>query len=166
MVLTAILIITSIILLVFLESFLLAFLNFRISIILFLFLFRKVEWKTLLFPFVVLLLIFDVVKNFPLGTNLLVFSLVFGLLLLVSLFLSIDSGITAFLVRVFHFALYYVLLLVVPSLLIEGTFGYLSLRDVLISFLKGIVSAFLLLFLDSAYARLRRRGSSSLISIK
>ncbi|MDD2578134.1 MAG: hypothetical protein PHP96_01970, partial [Candidatus Dojkabacteria bacterium] len=95
MVLTAILIITSIILLVFLESFLLAFLNFRISIILFLFLFRKVEWKTLLFPFVVLLLIFDVVKNFPLGTNLLVFSLVFGLLLLVSLFLSIDSGITA-----------------------------------------------------------------------
>ena len=166
MILTVILTILSVILLVFFESFLLALLNFRLSIILFLFLFRKIDWKLLFFPLVFLLLIFDVVKNFPLGTNLLILSLVFGLLLLISLFLSVDSGLTAFFVRTFLFALYYVLLLTLPSFLTVGTFGPLSLSNILVSFVKGVISALLLVLLDNTYAGFRKRGNSSQISLK
>ncbi len=166
MLLPAILAIISVILLVFLESFLLALLNFRLTMILFLFLFRKIDWKLLFFPLFVLSFMFDVVKNFPLGTNFLVLSVVFGLLLIFSLFLSVESGFTTFLVRSFLFTLYYILLLTVPSFLIEGSFGILCLRDVLLSLSKGVLSALLLLLLDRTYANFRKRGGGSQILLK
>ena len=166
MVLTIFLTILSVIFLVFFESFLLALFNFRFSIVLFFFLFRKINWKLLFFPFLFLLLIFDIVKSFPLGTNLLIFSFIFLLFILISLLLSVETGFTAFFVRIFLFAIYYILLLTLPSFLTIGTFGSLSLRNVLVSFLKGVVSALLLVFFDNAYSSFRKRGNSSQISIK
>lgn len=158
--------ILGIVFLVFFESFLLAFVNFRLSMIIFFFLFKKIDWKLLFIPFTVLLLIFDVVKNFPLGTNLLILTIILGFYVLLSLIFSVEGGLTGFFINIFLFLSYYILLLVLPKFLSVGTLGDLSVRNVLVSLAKAILSSFILLFLNNTFANFRKRGNSSQISLK
>jgi hypothetical protein len=166
MVLNIVVTILGIIFLVFFESFLLALVNFRFSIIIFFFLFKKIDWKLLIIPFGFLLLIFDVVKNLPLGTNLLILSIVLGFFVLLSLIFSVEGGLTGFFVKGFLFFLYYLLLLALPKFLSVGTLGDLSLRNVIVSFAKGFLSSLILILLDNTFANFRKRGNSSQISLK
>jgi hypothetical protein len=165
MILNIVITILGILFLVFFESFLLALANFRFSIIIFFFLFKKVDWKFLIIPFGILLLIFDVVKNFPLGTNLLILSIVLAFFVLLSLIFSVDGGVTKFFVNIFLFSLYYILLLVLPKFLSIGTLGDLNGRNIVVSLAKAVLSSLILAFLDNTFANFRKRGNSSQISL-
>ena len=166
MILNTILTILGVLFLVFFESFLLAFVNFRFSIVLFFFLFKKIDWKLLIISFAILFFVFDVVKNFPLGTNLLIVSVVLGVMILASLFFSTDTGLSSFFIRTFVFFLYYILLLILPPFFTVGTLGTVSIRNLVISLFKGIISALLVAFFDNMFTNFRKRGNSSQIRLK
>lgn len=166
MVVNILLTILGIFLILFFESMLVALFNFRIVIVLFLFLFKKVDWKVLFAIFAILFVVFDVVNNLPLGSNLLINSLVLGVLMLSSVFFSLDSGVTAFLVRLVVIFLYYILLLLLPSFLLTGRFGLVSLSDVLFSLVKASITAFLFVLLENIFTSFRNRGNTSQIRLK
>jgi hypothetical protein len=151
---------------VFFESFLIALFNFRVVVILLLFLFKKVDWKILLLLFSLLFFISDVVNNLPLGSNLLINSAILGVLMLSSLFFSLGSDITGSFVRIFVFTLYYILLKILPSFLISGKLGFLDLKDVFFALLKAVVSTLLVLLIEYVLAGFRERGNTSKIRLK
>lgn len=151
---------------VFFESFLIALFNFKVVVILLLFLFKKVDWKILLLLFSLLFFISDVVNNLPLGSNLLINSAILGVLMLSSLFFSLGSDITGSFVRIFVFTLYYILLKILPSFLISGKLGFLDLKDVFFALLKAVVSTLLVLLIEYVLAGFRERGNTSKIRLK
>jgi hypothetical protein len=150
----------------FVESLLVALFNFRVVIVLFLFLFKKIDWKPLLVIFGIISLLLDVVNNLPLGSNLLIISVVLGILMLSSVFFSLDSDITAFLVKFFVVAIYYILLVITPNFLVTGRFGFLSLNDILSSIIKAVVTTFLFILLENIFTGFRSRGNASQIRLK
>lgn len=159
-------IIVGMFLFVFIENFFVGMFSFQLTIILLFFLFKKVDWKVLLVIFIILFSISDVVGNLPMGSNLLMGGVTLGLLVLGSFFFSTDSDITGFSIRVFILSIYYVLLKICPEFFIDGRFGILSFKDVAFSFLKGVLSTFLLVLLEYIFASFRKRGDSSKIRLK
>ena len=158
--------ILGIFLLLFLESLVLSLFNFSFVVAIFFFLFKKVNWKILLFGSCILFLIFDVTNNLPLGSHSLIIALPLGLLIVSSVFFTIDSGFTSFLVRVLIFLVYYILLHLLPSLFSVGSFGFFTFNDFLSSLLKAVVSAFLLLLFEYLFVGFRKRGNTSQIRLK
>jgi hypothetical protein len=152
--------------LIFFESFFLTLIGIRLSLIAFFFLFRKINWKPF-FPLVALvLIIFDVVYKVPLGTNILIFILPYGLFLLISLFISLESGIVSYFIKIIIFWFYYILLSFLPNLFVSGEFGFLNLEGILSSFLRAVLSVLVLLLLEYLYAGFRKRGNASQIQLK
>jgi len=152
--------------LVYFESLLLALFGLRIFLIVFFFLFRKVDWKAFFPVCAFLLLIFDVVYKMPSGSNLLIFSLPFGLYLLFSMIISLDVGVISILVKTLIFWFYYILLIILPNLFISGEFGVFDFSDLLNSLLRAVFSILVLLLLERLYAGFRKRGNTSQIRLK
>jgi hypothetical protein len=152
--------------LVYFESLFLAFLGIRLFIIIFFFLFREISWEVLFVASVLLLLVFDVIYKVPLGSNILMFVLPFGLFVLLSMFISLRAGIVSFIIKILIFSLYYILLLLLPNLFVSGELGFVSLVDLRSSFLRAVLSVLILLLLEYVYARFRKRGNSSQIRLK
>ncbi len=152
--------------LVYLESLLLALFGFRIFVIIFFFLFRRIDWKPFFFVSAIILLIFDVVYKVPLGSNILILILPFGLFLLLSMFVSLDGGVLSILVKTLVFFLYYILLVLLPNLFVVGEFGFLTFNNLLSSLLRAVLSVLVLLLLEYLYAGFRKRGNNSQIRLK
>lgn len=166
MILNILLTVLGIFVLVYFESVLFALFGLRLFIVLFYFLLKKIDW-VLFFPVcAILLLIFDVVYKLPLGSNILIFILPFGLYLLLSLFITLEAGILAIFIKTVIFLFYYVLLTVLPNLFVTGEFGVLSFSNLLSSFLRAVFSVLVLLLLEYLYARFRKRGNTSQIRLK
>jgi hypothetical protein len=166
MILRILLIILGIIFIVFIESFFGAIFNFKIVIILFFFLFKKVDWKILFALSFVILLVLDVVNRFPLGTNVLIISIPLAVLMLSSLFFSIEYGPSAFFLRILTFLIYYVLYIVAPNFFLSAKFGYITINEFLYSLLKAVFSTFLLILLEYILAEFRDRGNATQIRLK
>jgi hypothetical protein len=83
-----------------------------------------------------------------------------------SLFFSVDSDITGSFVRIFIFAIYYILLKILPSFFLSGRLGALGFGDLFSALIKGIVSTLLILLLEYILAGFRERGNSSQIRLK
>lgn len=152
--------------LVYLESFLLALFGLRLLIILFFFLFRKIQWKIFLPLLAITLFIFDVVYKLPLGSNILIFLIPFALYLVISMFVSLESGSLSYFVKLILFWLYHISLLLLPNLFLSGSLGLFVASDFLSSFLRAVFSTLILLILEYLYAGFRKRGNSSQIRLK
>ncbi len=166
MILNLLFIILGVFTIVYVESFVLSILGLRFAVVIFFFLFRKIDWKLLSIIMVTGFLIFDVVYKFPLGSNMLVLSLPFALYLLISMFISLDSGIVPFIIKILLFWFYYALLMVLPNLFLSGSFGLLDLDGFLRALLRSVLSVLVLLLLEYLYARFRKRGNTSQIRLK
>jgi len=152
--------------LVYLESFLLALTGLKLTAITFFFLFRKVDSKIFFIASFVAFLIFDVVYKLPLGSNMLIIVLPLLLYLLISMFVSLDFGLVAFLVKMFIFWIYYIILLTLPNLFVAGRFGALTWDEALRALLRAFLTTLVVFILDYILAGFRKRGNSSQIRLK
>ena len=152
--------------LVYLESLLLALIGLKLSVIIFFFLFRKVDSKIFFIISFVAFLVLDVVYKLPLGSNVLIISVPLLLYLLISLFISLDFGLVAFLVKTVIFWVYYIILITVPNLFVVGRFGALTWDEVLRALLRAFLTTIVVFILDYILAGFRRRGNSSQIRLK
>lgn len=152
--------------LVYIESIFLALLGIRLFVILFFFFLRRVEWKLFFILSAIALLIFDVVYKMPLGSNILILTIPFALYLIISMFVSLDSGLVSYFVKIFLFWLYYILMQLLSNLFVVGEFGSLIFNDLLSALLRAVLSTLILLLLEYIYARFRKRGNNSQIQLK
>lgn len=153
-------------LLIFVEAFFVNLFAFRIIFLLFLFAYKKLDWKELLSVFFVISLIMDVTMHYKLGTNLLLFMIPLGVFSLFTLFSSVEDGVGAYIVRFFSIFLYYVLNLMLPSFLLTGTLGSINGRSVLYSFVASLFAILLLFLISYMIGGIRKRGSPSQIRLK
>lgn len=153
-------------LLIFVEAFFVNLFAFRIIFLLFLFAYKKLDWKELLSVFFVISLIMDVTMHYKLGTNLLLFMIPLGVFSLFTLFSSVEDGVGAYIVRFFSIFLYYVLNLMLPSFLLTGTLGSINGRSVLYSFVASLFAILLLFLINYMIGGIRKRGSPSQIRLK
>ncbi|KUK67416.1 MAG: transmembrane(s)protein [candidate division WS6 bacterium 36_33] len=152
--------------LVYLESMFLALIGIKLSLIIFFFLFRKVDLKIFFIISFIVLLIFDVVYKLPLGSNILIFSVPLLLYLLISMFVSLESSLVAFLIKTVIFWVYYIVLLTLPNLFVVGRFGALTWNEVLRALLSAFLTTLGVFMLDYILAGFRKRGNSSQIRLK
>lgn len=158
--------IVGLFLLQFLEHFLLALFNIRAMFVLFLFLYKKIDWQILL-PFTVLTtIILDVTMHYKLGTNLLLFVIPLSVLSLLSLVFSAEDGIVSYILKFLISLLYYILNALLPSLLLDGKWGVLNGKMFLLCIWKAVVTTVLLVLLDTFMDRFRKRGNTSQIRLK
>lgn len=152
--------------LVYLENLILAIIGIKLSLIIFFFLFRKVDSKIFFVISFVVFLVLDVVYKLPLGSNILMLSVPLLLYLLISMLVSLDFGLVAFLVKTLIFWVYYIILLTIPNLLLVGKFGALTWDEVLRALLRAFLTTVAVLILDYILAGFRKRGNSSQIRLK
>jgi hypothetical protein len=152
--------------LVYLENLLLALIGIKLSLIIFFFLFRKVDSKIFFVISFVVFLVLDIVYKLPLGSNILMLFVPSLLYLLISMFVSLDFGLVAFLVKTLIFWVYYIILLILPNLLVVGRFGALTWDEVLRALLRAFLTTVAVLILDYILAGFRKRGNSSQIRLK
>ena len=152
--------------LVYLENLILALIGIKLSLIIFFFLFRKVDSKIFFVISFVVFLVLDVVYKLPLGSNILMISVPLLLYLLISMLVSLDFGLVAFLVKTLIFWVYYIILLTIPNLLLVGKFGALTWDEVLRALLRAFLTTVAVLILDYILAGFRKRGNSSQIRLK
>lgn len=152
--------------LVYLENLLLVLIGIKLSLIIFFFLFRKVDSKIFFVISFVVFLVLDIVYKLPLGSNILMLFVPSLLYLLISMFVSLDFGLVAFLVKTLIFWVYYIILLILPNLLVVGRFGALTWDEVLRALLRAFLTTVAVLILDYILAGFRKRGNSSQIRLK
>ncbi len=158
--------IVSLFLLLFLESFFVELLGFNIIFLVLLFAYKRIDWKQLLFTRTVLSIAMDVSMHYKLGTNLLLFIVPLGIFILFSMFSSVEEGIGSYVVRFFSIFLYYLLNILLPSLLLSGTFGYIDGKLILLSLIKSVISILLLVGVNFLTGGLRERGNAWQIRLK
>lgn len=151
---------------IFLEGLLGAFLGLRIFFVVYVFLFKKIGWRSLLLLSIPILLVFDVAYVFPFGTNILMAGLSLGFLMILGKFFSLDSVLTSFFLFFLTFLLYYILFSVLPSFLVSGEFGYIGVGGFGAMIVKSLVSSGLVVLLEYGASSLRNRGNSSQIRLK
>jgi len=152
--------------LVYFENLILSLVGIKLSLVIFFFLFRKVDSKIFFTVSFLAFLILDVVYKLPLGSNVLVLAIPLLLYLLISMFVSLDFGLIAFIVKTVIFWVYYILLLVLPNLFTVGSFGALTGDEALRALLRAFLTAVGVFILDYILTSFRRRGKSSQIRLK
>ncbi len=156
----------SLFLLLFLESFFHNLIGFHLVFLLFLFLYRKIDWKWLLGAGATMFLVLDVVMHYSFGSNLLIALIPLSIYVLASMFVSAESGVVSYLVKFFVVFLYYILLAVVPIFFLEGHFGFLDKGVILKALVMSVLSTLLLYIGDRLQYVFRKKGSDSLIRFK
>ena len=159
-------IILGMVALVFLESFFVSFLGFKLLVVLFFVLFRKIEWKYLFFIFLPIFLILDVIDNYTLGTNMFLISIPLGILIIGSKVLPTDYGVGSFVTKFVLFFIYYVLSVFIPSILLFGNFAHITWEDVVFFLIKSVVSVVLVVLFDRLFVGISNRGNISQIRLK
>lgn len=154
------------ILLVIVESFLVALGGFHLSFLVLLFFYGKVRWKLLLVVLVLLSFALDVVFHYPSGTSLLISVVPILLVLISSNIFALDTGFFAYLLRFFAILIYYILLQLLPPFFESGVFGSLTANLLLASALKSVVGVLLLMVLERLLSSFRGKDSSSYLKLK
>lgn len=153
-------------LLEFLEHFFLSLFNFRILFVLFLFGYKKIDWKILLLLSGIIAIIIDVTMHYRLGTNLLLFVIPVAVLSLFSVFFSLDEGVVSYVLKFVVSIIYYVSNALLPSLLLDGKWGVFNGNVLLVCIMKALITVLLLFLLDMLMDRFRKRGNTSQIRLK
>lgn len=164
--LTILYVIVSIFLLIFLESIFTHLFTFRLVFLLFLFAYKKVDWRQLLIVSVIVSLVMDVTMHYTLGTNLLMFVIPLSLFALFSTFSSVEDGVGSYVVRFFSIFLYYILNLILPPLFLSGTLGLVNGKLIIYLLINSVISVLLLVLVNHVLGGLRKRGNASQIRLK
>ncbi|MDD4382360.1 MAG: hypothetical protein PHE21_03390 [Candidatus Dojkabacteria bacterium] len=159
-------IIIGIFILAVLEGFFVSFVGLKLLLFIILFLQGKVNWKWIAGFLVPYSLISDVISNYPLGTNLLLIGIPLGILILFSLLINVQEGLVSYVVKFFCFLIYFILINILPTLLIDGVFGILSWSILGASILKAAFSALLLYVSNILGERLRGEKSGNNLTIR
>lgn len=153
-------------LLLFIDGFLVGLAGFNISIVIFLVAYNKFDWRLLSIFFIPFLLSVDVSINIPLGSSIIIMSICYGLVLLLSYFISMEDSLVSYLAKFVIVSIFYVLNLLIPNLLLLGNLGIHSLEDYLYIFFKALISIILLYLLDIGFSNVRGRERGVRISFK
>ncbi len=157
--------ITGVFLFTFLESLFSSLLGINIAFILFLFLYKKVDWRVLFSLMFVVCLIIDVTSHYMLGTNFLVAMLALIFFSVLSIFFSTEVGILSWIVRMFAFFVYYSLLFVLPSFFLNRTFAPITVDVLKISLFRSIISLVIIILCEIVAGRFRKEGDKSNIKL-
>lgn len=157
--------ITGVFLFTFLESLFSSLLGINIAFILFLFLYKKVDWRVLFSLMFIVCLIADVTSHYMLGTNFLVAMLALIFFSILSIFFSTEAGILSWIVRMFAFFVYYSLLFVLPSFFLNRTFAPITVDVLKISLFRSIISLVIIILCEIVAGRFRKEGDKSNIKL-
>lgn len=151
---------------IFLESFLVALGNFRISFLLVLCFFNKINWKYLLLILSITSLILDVIYHYTLGTNLLLVSLSLFVFLGFSLIVPPGVSIPGYVVKFVCIFLYYTFVLILPNLILTGTWTNITIPLVGGILVKSLVSLVFCVIFDLVWGRIRQKNESNKLRLQ
>jgi|GEM_PF-2170957 len=157
--------ITGVFLFTFLESLFSSLLGINVAFILFLFLYKKVDWRVLFSLMFIVCLIADVTSHYMLGTNFLTAMLALIFFSVLSIFFSTEAGILSWIVRMFAFFVYYSLLFVLPSFFLNRTFAPITVDVLKISLFRSIISLVIIILCEIVAGRFRKEGDKSNIKL-
>jgi len=150
----------------FIESFLFGAFGIRIFFVLILLLLGRLDIKWVLGILVVYALISDVVFHYPLGTDIILVGIPLLLLFTSSFIFNIYEGVVGYGIKFISIALYFVLILILPSLFLSGSLGILTWHMVLMTGIKSILLIVALYIIDMILSFTRGKESNIKISKK
>jgi len=127
-----------------LESFFISLLSFSIIIIVLLVLLNKINWKYWIIITVFLTLFIDIILHRPVGITMLVTSLSVGILNLLFLIVPQKDNLLSYIPHFFSVFIYYFLLVLLPTFFQDRVWGVVSVRIVLLSLLKSLITAIII----------------------
>jgi hypothetical protein len=131
-----------------LESFFISLLSFSITVIVFLVLLNKVNWKYWMLITIILTIFIDIILHRPLGITMFVTSLIVGILNLLFLVVPQKQNLISYIPHLFSVFIYYILLVLLPTFFEDRVWGDLSLRIVLLSLVKSIITVILIYIIN------------------
>ena len=150
----------------FLEGFLFSAFGIRILFVLILLLVGRLDIKWLSAILVIYALISDVVFHYPLGTDILLVGIPLLLLFASSFIFNINEGVVGYGIKFIAISLYFILILVLPSLFLDGSFGILTGHMLLIVGVKSVVLTIALYIMDILLSFTRGKENNIKISKK
>ncbi|HNR53105.1 MAG TPA: hypothetical protein PKI16_01330 [Candidatus Dojkabacteria bacterium] len=150
----------------FIEGFLLSAFGIRIFFVLILLLLGRLDIKWLSGILVIYALISDVVFHYPLGIDILLVGIPLLLLFGSSFIFNINEGVVGYGIKLITIALYFVLILVLPPLFLNGSFGILTWHMVLILGIKSVLLVIVLYIMDILLSFTRGKENNIKISKK
>lgn len=153
-------------LVVFLESFLVALGNFRLLYLLTISLFNKINWRYLLVFSVATSLVLDVVYHYVLGTNLLLISISLILMLGISLIIPLEYSLPGYVVKFICILIYYISIALIPNLILVGQLGSLTGTMVIGMLIKSVISIVFCVLFDLVWSRLRGREEGTKLRLQ
>lgn len=153
-------------LVVFLESFLVALGNFRLLYLLTISLFNKINWRYLLIFSVATSLVLDVVYHYVLGTNLLLISISLILMLGISLIIPLEYSLPGYVVKFICILIYYISIALIPNLILVGQLGSLTGTMVIGMLIKSVISIVFCVLFDLVWSRLRGREEGTKLRLQ
>ena len=157
--------IVGIFLFLFLESLFSSLLGINIAFVLFLFLYRKVDWKILFTIMFIICLIIDVTSHFMLGTNFLTALIALVFFSLASIFFSTEVGILSWSVKFFTLLVYYILFSILPSLFLNRAFSPVTSEELRNCVLYSVISLIIIILCEIFSGKFRKEGNRSNIKL-
>ena len=159
-------IIIGIIRAIFLEGFLFSAFGIRIFLLLILLLVGRLNIKLLSLILIIYALISDVISHYPLGTDILLVGIPLIFLFSCSFLFNINEGIVGYGIKYVSIAIYLLLIPVLPSFLLNGSFGILTWEIVLMIGIKALILTVALYLLDLLLSFTRGKENNIKISKK
>lgn len=150
----------------FLEGFLFSAFGIRIFLVLILLLIGRLDIKWWIAILLIYALISDVVFHYPLGTDILLVGIPLLLLFASSFIFNINEGAVGYGIKFIAIALYFILILILPSLFLNGSFGILTWKMLLIVGIKSLLLTISLYIMDIILSFTRGRENNIKISKK
>jgi hypothetical protein len=166
MLLYVLLLIIVFLILLFVESFLLSTLGVSLVFVLFLFAFKKVDWKLLLLATLLVSIFIDVTLNIPLGATMLVYVISILLYHVLSFSLSTETGVYAYVFKFLTFLFFNFAYLFAQNFFSVGNGGYMGWERVGIWLIRSVVAVLLVFLLEKVVVRFRGSKSKSNLRFK
>lgn len=139
----------------FLEGFLSSLIGLRITFLILLLLYKKIDWRILFLIMFFLFLISDITNHYILGTNLLIALVALTFFVILSVFVTTETGVFSWLVKLLTFFLYYILLATIPTLFILQKFSNITMNTLTHSLLISVISVLLITLLQRMIGKIR-----------
>lgn len=150
----------------FLEGFLFGAFGIRIFLVLVLILVGRLDIKWLSVILVIYALISDVVFHYPLGTDILLVGIPLLVLFASSFIFNINEGVVGYGIKLIIIAFYFILMLVLPSLFLNGSLGILTGHMLFIVGVKSVILTVVLYVMDLILSFTRGKENNIKISKK
>ncbi|MHC1716692.1 MAG: hypothetical protein AB9915_02290 [Candidatus Dojkabacteria bacterium] len=158
--------ILCLIVLVFLESFSLSLFGLSIIFVLFLFLYRRIDWRLLFAGGLTIMLFMDVVLNMPLGVTFLVSITSLLCYFLFTIFLSTEVGVFAYIFKILTLVIFNILYIYTQRFLTFGDLGYFDINIFISSFVRAVVGLGLLIIIERLIVIFRGKQKGSGLRFK